>query len=124
MMQIDIQIHLDNLADLRSYIERRINFALSRFADRLGAVKVRICDVKGPQSGVYKSCEIRVQLLPSGILLMQETRDANLYASIDYAADRIGRSLSRHLERDQDRRQAIAQTRTKTLKLRKHRTAA
>lgn len=124
-MRIEIQVHADNLGDLPSYIERRLNVALSRFADRLGTVKVRIRNVNGPQSGgVYKSCELRVQLMPSGILLMQETRDANVYASIDYAAERIGRSFSRHLERDQDRRQAIANNRTNTLKLRKHRTAA
>src|SRR5688572_20504879 len=117
MMQIEIQVHADTLGDLRPYIERRLNVSLSRFAGRLGRVNVRISDVNGPQSGGIKSCQIRVQLIPSGIVLMQETRDANAYTSIDYAAERIGRSFSRHLERDQDRRQAIANNRINTLKL-------
>jgi ribosomal subunit interface protein len=94
-----IEIHADNPGDLRSHIERRLSAALSRFLDRVGTVKVRISDVTGPQGLPDKSCEIRVQLLRSGVLLTQEARDPDVYASIDYAAERIGRSFSRHLDR-------------------------
>ena len=123
-MQIEIQIHADNLGGLRAYIERRLDDALSRFADRLGTVKVRIPNVNRPRSGVYKSCEIQVQLIPSRIVLKQETRDTNVFASIDYAAERISRSFTRCLERDQERRAAIANSHTNMLTTRKHRTAA
>jgi putative sigma-54 modulation protein len=123
-MQIAIQAHADNHEDLRSYIDRRLNVALNHFVDRLGVVKVRIRDVGGPQGGAHKSCEIRVQLIPSGIVLSQETQGANVYATIDHAAERLGSSFSRYLERDQDRIQAIANNRANTLKLRKHSRAA
>jgi ribosome-associated translation inhibitor RaiA len=123
-MQIDIHVRTDNPADLRSYIERRVNSVLSRFAGGLGAVTLRVRDVNGPQGSVDKLCEIRVQILPSGIFIMQETRDENLYASIDSAADRLGRSLSRYVELDQARRRVTARTHTGISKLRKNRTAA
>jgi ribosomal subunit interface protein len=99
-MQIEIQVHAEKPGELRSYIERRLSVALDRFMDRLGTVEVRISDVNGPQGRVDKSCEIRVQLSRSGVLLIQEARDANVYASIDSAVERISRSFSRHLERN------------------------
>src|SRR5687767_11094720 len=123
-MQIDIHVPTDNPADLRSYIERRFNFVVSRFGSALGAITLRVRDVNGPQGSVDKLCEIRVQILPSGILVMQEARDANLYASIDSAADRLGRSLIRHIELDQARRHVTARTHTRTSKFRKNRSAA
>jgi ribosomal subunit interface protein len=98
--QIEIQVHAENSGALRSYIERRLRVALSRYVDRLGTVKVRISEVTGQHGLAEKSCEIRVQLLRSGVLLLQEARDANVYAAIDSAAERIDRSFGRHFERN------------------------
>jgi ribosomal subunit interface protein len=124
MMQIEIQVHVNNPGKLRSYIDRRLNGALHRFVDRLRAVKVLICDVNDSRSGLNKSCEITVQLIPSGIVLRQETRGANIHSTIDHAAERLGSSFSRYLERDRDRREAIANNHANTLKLRDCRAAA
>jgi hypothetical protein len=69
MVQTAVTILTDDLAaQLHTYAERRLSFALGRFGERS----------------------------------IQETVDANLYAAIDHAVERIGRSFSRQLQRDDE----------------------
>ena len=51
---------------LRAHVERRLQFALSRFGQRIGRVLVRLADVNGPRGGDDKSCHVDVNLFPSG----------------------------------------------------------
>jgi hypothetical protein len=73
-------------------------FALSRFASRLRAVRVRLADVNGPRGGVDKRCsvEIRAGSLPP---LFVEVLDAEFESALDRAADAARRALVRALER-------------------------
>ena len=85
-------------AATRGHVERRLYFALGRFADRVSQVHVRLADVNGPKGGVDKSCRIRVRLfgLPTVVV---EQMDSDLNAAIDRSADRIGRAVARKLDR-------------------------
>lgn len=104
-MEIRFHIHNTDLIDaLRTYVERRLHFSLGRFIGRLGRVKVKITDINGPRGGVDKSCRISAEMLPTRKPIVQEAVDANLYVSIDHAAERIGRSFSREVERGRDSR--------------------
>jgi hypothetical protein len=42
----------DTVDALREYAERRLSFALRRFADQVQDVTVRLVDVNGPRGGV------------------------------------------------------------------------
>ncbi len=86
---------------LRAHVERRLQFALSRFGQRIGRVLVRLADVNGPRGGDDKSCHVDVNLFPSGKVLVEDL-DADLYAAIDRAAERVGRSVVRELERERE----------------------
>ncbi|MBW2454056.1 MAG: HPF/RaiA family ribosome-associated protein [Deltaproteobacteria bacterium] len=82
----------------RSYVERRIRFALGRFLERVERVHVRLSDVNGPRGGVDKRCLIRTRLLGFPTVVVEQT-DATLRAAIDRSAGRVGRTVARRLDR-------------------------
>ena len=102
-MQIDIQAQDFSLTDaLRQHTERRLHFALSRTDDQIRRVEVRLSDINGPRGGHDKRCRLR--LVMSGMSdLMIEDIDTDLYAAINRATARAGRSLVRRLKRQSPR---------------------
>lgn len=102
-MDVEVRIQSTDLGDaLRDYVVRRLHFCLGRFAGRLGRVIVRVSDINGPRGGVDKSCRITAELLPSGKTVLHEAVDNSLYAAIDRATERIGRSFSREVQRQRE----------------------
>jgi ribosomal subunit interface protein len=83
---------------LREHIKHRLYFALSRFSPKIARVSVKVEDINGPRGGVDKHCRIVVKLDGFGELSVDAT-DAEVYAAVDSAADRAGRSVQRELER-------------------------
>lgn len=97
-----VAIHINN-ADLveafKSYVERRLRFALGRFGGRVGHVTVRI----GGDGPTEHRCRIGTEVLPFGRVAVEET-DPDLFAAIDRATGRIGRLFGRELDRVRDAR--------------------
>jgi ribosome-associated translation inhibitor RaiA len=89
--------------ELRAYAERRLRFALRRFAARVHSVWVRMDDVNGPRGGVDKRCRVTARLRPSGHVHIEEL-DRQPWAAIDLAAGRTGRVVARALRRHQAQR--------------------
>ena len=83
---------------MKEHIDRRIRFALSRFSPRISRVSVTVEDVNGPRGGIDKRCRILVKLDRMEELQVEIT-DADVYAAVDAAADRVGRSVQRKLDR-------------------------
>ena len=101
-MQIDIQARNFSLTDaLRGHIKRRLGFALSTRDQHILRVFVRLSDINGPRGGEDKCCHIQVVLphLPDVVI---ENTEEDLYAAIDRAADRAGRTVGRRLTRQRD----------------------
>jgi ribosomal subunit interface protein len=102
-MQLDIQARNFPLTSaLRGHVERRLGFALSTRDDHILRITVRLSDINGPRGGADKCCHIQVVLphLPDVVI---EDTEANLYAAIDRAADRAGRTVGRRLARHRDK---------------------
>ena len=91
--------------DLRAHVERRLGFALSRFGDGIGRVTVRFSETNGRGNGVDRRCQIHVDLRPRSVQV--EDTDANLFAAVDHAADRVGRSVARALELERERDEGL-----------------
>jgi putative sigma-54 modulation protein len=83
---------------LRTRVERRLAFALSRFGERIGRVLLRFSDTNGHHGDVDKRCQIDVGLRPKSVRV--EHTDANLFVALDRAADRASRSVARALQRE------------------------
>lgn len=97
-MKLDIQSPNTNLSpELRLHIERRLQFALSRFGTRIGQVTVRLSSLTGLKGGIDNHCRIEVLVLPSGQAVVERT-DADFETVVDRAMGRIGQSVSQILE--------------------------
>lgn len=100
-MQLELIIRNADFARiLKSYAERRLHFALSRFGDRVDRVMVVVSEPANAQNG-EKKCHIRVDLRPFGQVVAEET-DPDVHTAIDRAASRVGRLLGSRLERRQE----------------------
>ena len=86
--------------DVRAHVERRLDFALSGFHERIGSVTVRLTRAEPAHTGgaTANRCEIEVRLRPRSVGV-QDT-DADLLVAVDNATGRLQRSLARALEHE------------------------
>ena len=85
---------VDTAAALREYIERRLSFAVRRFAHQVQHLTVRLVDVNGPRRGVDSRCSITANLV-DGRRIFVEASAAWPFAAITQAAHRLGESIRR-----------------------------
>jgi putative sigma-54 modulation protein len=100
IMRIQIQTaKMDADSSVNQYVERRLSFALGRFADVVQKVDVTRADINGPKGGQDKLCKIRVDLrrLPKPVFC--EILHEELKTSIDLAAERSSRAVARAIDR-------------------------
>jgi hypothetical protein len=91
---------------LESFARRQIEQALTAFADRCGSVHLSMTELKDQMSRV--SCRIRVRLIPSGIWLIQESRDAHPKLALERAAMALRRFFESRRNRLSQERALIA----------------
>ncbi len=83
---------------MREHVDRRIDFAIRRFASRIDRVIVRLVDVNGPKGGPDKRCRIIARFSPVGSVIVEAT-DADVYAATTQAAIRLDECVARALTR-------------------------
>ncbi len=99
-MQTIVRINESELAEVfKSYVERRLRFALGRFGGRVGQITVRIT---GGGKEEYR-CRITAEVLPFGRIAVEEAA-VDLFTAVDRATGRIGRLFGRELDRVRDSR--------------------
>ena len=102
-MQIDIQARDFALTQaLNNHIRRRLDFALSSRYDQVQRIDIRLSDINGPRGGSDKCCKVHV-VLPQLIDVIIEDTETDMYAAINRAIDRAGRTVTRRLARERDR---------------------
>ena len=85
----------------KEWVERRLMFALARFASRIQRVTVTFADVNGTRGGADKECRIRVKLGSAGEVIVEGT-DTSVEAVVAALVDRVARSVARKIEKDWD----------------------
>jgi ribosomal subunit interface protein len=99
-MQISVHINEADLGEsLRSYLERRLRFALARFRDRVGLITVRL----SAEGRGRARCRVIAEMLPFGRIIAEETRP-DLFAAVDCATAMLSRRFGRQLDRERDSR--------------------
>lgn len=107
-MQVGMHMHDADLAEaFRSYVERRLRFALARFGTRVGQIAVHL----GTDGRAEKHCRIGAEVLPFGHVDVEE-HDADLFVAVDRATGRVGRLFGRELERARQSRTRRESVRT------------
>lgn len=85
--------------ELRSYVERRLMFAIGRFRGTLGRITVHLIDENGPKGGVDKLCRIVVGMSGQGpSRLVVEAASSRILTAVNIAADRISQVVRRQVE--------------------------
>lgn len=101
-MLIEVTKRSVTLAEgVREWIERRLQFALGRFSSRIRRVSVIFSDVNGNRGGCDKQCRLRIALIPSGEVVVEDI-DPSVVTAVANVAERAARSVSRALERRRD----------------------
>jgi ribosomal subunit interface protein len=97
-MNIQIRKHNGEVTDvLRAHVNRRLDFALGRFGEQIGQVRVRLSRTRGRLSGANRRCEIEVELDRQTV--RAEDTDADALAAVSHAVAQLKRSVSRELAR-------------------------
>lgn len=98
-MHIHIQAQGFALTDgLREYVERRLQFALGWADDRLRRISVGLSDANGLHGSENTCCRIHIDFPGVPDIVIEDT-EADVYAAIDRAASRAGRSVAHGLDR-------------------------
>jgi putative sigma-54 modulation protein len=78
----------------QEFTERRLRFALDRYGTRIRRVRVWVADLNGPRGGRDKACRIKLEVIPSGVLVIEE-RAVDCYLAISRAVRRLAENLER-----------------------------
>jgi putative sigma-54 modulation protein len=83
---------------LRQFIERRVQFALSRFGPRIRRVSIGLTKEIRPTGGTDSSCQIVVTLERSEHEVI-EVHGLDMQSAVTHALERASRSVQRKLAR-------------------------
>lgn len=98
-MQVHIVGQGFTLTDaIRAHVDRRMRFALGRFSGRVARVRIVLGNQSVSTGALNKICTVRVGLSGLPEILVEQI-DSDIYAAIDRAADRVGRTVARRLDR-------------------------
>ena len=98
-MKMHIQARGFSLTDaLREQAERRLRFALGSLAGRIRHVAMWLEDENGPRGGLDKRCRVKLAIEGQAPVVIEHLEN-DLYAAIDLATSRAGRTLARRLQR-------------------------
>jgi len=99
-VSVNIRIQESEMQDaIRMHVMQALDASFQRFSGKVRTVRVTLQDVNGPRGGVDKSCRIEAKLFPSRRWVMQEVRDADVFAAITLAIQRVRYSVRKALER-------------------------
>ncbi len=105
-MQIEvIGVHLDVTSSIQAYVKHRIGLSLDRFEDRIQSVTIRLHDISGPHGPGTKRCHMEVQLTHHETVIVEQDH-TDIYTAADKAANRLKRTVRRHINRVRDARRS------------------
>ncbi|MEQ9459598.1 MAG: HPF/RaiA family ribosome-associated protein [Phycisphaeraceae bacterium] len=94
-------LNIDHSETLKNHVQSRISTALERFGKRVRKVIVRLSDLNGPRGGHDMYCQMQVDVMGCGLLIVEQT-DTDVYHAVDQAADRIKRNVKRAINKKRD----------------------
>jgi ribosome-associated translation inhibitor RaiA len=98
-MNLSIQLpHSSDVPSRREHAERTLRLALTRFADAISEIRLRLVDDNGPRGGVDQRCSVHVALRRGGTVNVEGV-DSDPQSVIKQVAARVARTLARRLSR-------------------------
>ncbi|QGQ22164.1 HPF/RaiA family ribosome-associated protein [Gimesia benthica] len=82
---------------LKQLCKRRLEYALSRFQNRIRSIDLYVSDLNGPRGGIDKACRVRIVHEKGSVIVNQKSED--LAVCISRVAEKAARAVSRSLGR-------------------------
>ena len=98
-MQVIFGSRVPDGKPLREWSIDRVRFALRRLRFMVPTAKVRLADANGPRGGIDKYCQIEIQTLGAGTVLVS-AQAADWRTALDRSLGRAVVVLKRALQRD------------------------
>ncbi|WP_164084691.1 ribosome hibernation-promoting factor, HPF/YfiA family [Alteromonas flava] len=83
---------------MREFIQEKLTFALSRYAQRIRVAEISLKDINGPRGGIDKQCIIKMKLNQFKTLVVEEQAD-DAYDAIGNSCRKAKRRVERHFNR-------------------------
>lgn len=88
-MKLEIRLLKVEITDSqRAYAQRRLSFALNRFAERIKTVRLKLGDMNGSRGGVDKRCQVAISLAHSSPITL-ESRASTVQGAVDRIASKV-----------------------------------
>ena len=88
-MNLEVRgLNVEITDSLRTYAQRRLGFALDRFAERIRTVRLKLGDMNGSRGGVDKRCQLTISLAHSSPITL-ESRASTVQGAVDRIASKV-----------------------------------
>lgn len=84
--------------ELRSQVERNIEFAVDRYKEQMSDVSVYLADLNGPKGGVDKLCQITANLRGRSKPILILEKAAEILPAVYRATRRLGNRLAKSIQ--------------------------
>lgn len=103
-MELEVRgLNVEITDSLRTYAQRRLGFALDRFAERIRTVRLKLGDMNGSRGGVDKRCQLAISLAHSSPITL-ESRASTVQGAIDRIASKVRSFVERRFVRKHEQR--------------------
>lgn len=100
-MRVDIRARQFSLTDaLRDHVEKKLETAVGHQKEHIADVTVQLSDENGPKGGDDKHAHITAMVLGKAVVI--DERNANMYAAIDGAMDRLAEGVRRTVDKKRE----------------------
>lgn len=102
-MKLEVRgLNVEITDSLRAYAQRRLGFALDRFAERIRTVRLKLGDMNSSRGGVDKRCQLAISLAHSSPITL-ESRASTVQGAVDRIASKVRSFVKRRFVRKQRR---------------------
>ena len=102
-MKLDIRGRRIEITErVRSYVTRRLAFALDRFADRIRMVKLIVGHHYSSQTGADESCQLMVMFMHSSPITL-ESHGLTVRRAVDRISGKVGNLVAERFARTRNR---------------------
>ncbi len=103
-MKLEIRgLKIEITDTMRTYAQRRLGFALDRYAERIRTVRLKLGDVNGSRGGVDKRCQLAILLAHSSPITL-ESRASTVQGAVDRIAGKVRTFVERRFVRKHEQR--------------------
>jgi len=104
-MKLEVRgLNVEITDSLRAYAQRRLGFALDRFAERIRTVRLKLGNMNGSRGGVDKRCQLAISLAHSSPITL-ESRASTVQGAVDRIASKVRSFVERRFVRKHEQRQ-------------------